>query len=187
MPATPMGIMGIMGLPSVRHVLKEDVLTDGESTLLPSDSDDDPLSEDGMSDHDIDGQPPPWDHWEEFATSHIVDESIQQCAAADVMKAQLLEAEAEGDVDMYVPAMPCSKVRRKRHRIKNTVNSDQRQLYNAMVARPVNRKELEGSDRAKAARGEASTTVVHGLMVTLPRKDGHMPPTSAFWPDSRRQ
>ena len=147
MPDTPMGIKGILGLPCTPSVN----IDDGESTAAPSTLSGGP---DTISDNDLDcsdphapADVPPWDWWEQHAQSVTVsaDESV---AAAAQVQVGLASADMTG-CD-FAPAMPVRKDRRKRHRVELSDRAPP--LYNALVARPVGKAELEREQEARDAR-----------------------------------
>ena len=72
-------------------------------------------------------------------------------SSADMAAASEDAAYAADNDNDHIPAMPCIKRKKPRHRTKNNVSS-LHGLFDAAVARPVGRRELEQQSNAQEAR-----------------------------------
>ena len=85
----------------------------------------------------------PWDSWLDYADALVPDEDVVAAATSEAVN---WDFSADGD---YIPAMPCVPST-DAHRVKNS-ESGRRLLFNAVVERPVGRKEIGEQPKAQEA------------------------------------
>ena len=155
----PMGVMGLLG--DGCAPASDCVLAAAAAGAQDDDEDTDVEFVDELAPLD---QEPPWEHWERMAQEF--DDSLKRSgvATAAALSAEGGNASQLRDVDHdLVPAMPtvtkgdsgadfskCPDNREKKdkHRLKNT---PRRFPFNALVARPVTKKEIATNPKAQAA------------------------------------
>ena len=97
---------------------------------------------DGMEPGDMD-----WDV-DVFATT---EEFVQPSAVAFASEGYPAGEAAEGD-KRNIPAMPCRKLQRKsNHKLRHRVNNQPSVAFNACVARPVSKKEVNATPKTEKA------------------------------------
>ncbi len=154
--------VGIMGLLNSDDSLVTSWLAECKALAAPAvkDDSDDEIEIEDVADED---QEPPWVHWERIAQEHneylkpSSDAAVAVAAAKGTVTTQLRDSDND-----LVPAMPTVAddksndfksnfsdiVDHHKHRKKGT---PRRFPFNALVARPVNKKEIERTPKAQEA------------------------------------